>query len=487
MKNTLFLLSNHNNNYFFNYSTNSISLIHPLIKLFHEEINKTGKIDKNNYQQDFSKEMIEYYREKYFFFKKHKLIDTNISEIKLVPDISSLQVERQVANLTQLTLEITEQCNYDCTYCAYGELYNDYGEREREHLSFEKIEIFLKKLVKLKKSNINSNNKRVLYISFYGGEPLLNIELIKEVVSFINKAKLEDIIKYSITTNGWYLDKYLDFLIENDFNILLSLDGDVKTNKYRVLHNRKETYSKVFNSAKKIMNKHPLFFENNVNFNSVFSDAGNQNEINAFFEREFDKKTRISTISNSGVTKNKVGMFNEMFKTLKIEKEIKYIPENSRFLNLTKFLRFTLKLEKKSIKSLFNNSTPKHNPTGTCFPFSKKMFITAQGKVLPCERIGHQYELGNVVSSKTNFISYSQIANQYETHFNKMIKLCSNCYRKNDCSQCMFYLNVSNNEKVKCPHFASEIVYTKDLEYYLNEIEENPDSIIESFNKIIVE
>ena len=35
-------------------------------------------------------------------------------------------------------------------------------------------------------------------------------------------------------------------------------------------------------------------------------------------------------------------------------------------------------------------------PTGTCIPFSRKLFVTVNGKILPCERIGHNNFLGSI-------------------------------------------------------------------------------------------
>jgi hypothetical protein len=44
------------------------------------------------------------------------------------------RIEYQLANLRQLTFEITDACNLKCKYCAYGEFYNDYDKREDKKL-----------------------------------------------------------------------------------------------------------------------------------------------------------------------------------------------------------------------------------------------------------------------------------------------------------------------------------------------------------------
>ncbi len=49
--------------------------------------------------------------------------------------ISADDIRYQLANLKQLTFEVTDACNLRCKYCAYGEFYNDYDRRENKTLS----------------------------------------------------------------------------------------------------------------------------------------------------------------------------------------------------------------------------------------------------------------------------------------------------------------------------------------------------------------
>ena len=60
-------------------------------------------------------------------------------------------------------------------------------------------------------------------------------------------------------------------------------------------------------------------------------------------------------------------------------------------------------------------------PTGTCLPFSRKMFVTVNGKILPCERIGQQFALG-IVSEESVNLDLQAIANKYNAYYAKMEK-----------------------------------------------------------------
>lgn len=65
-----------------------------------------------------------------------------------------------------------------------------------------------------------------LHLGFYGGEPLLEIELIKKCVDYIQKNVEGKRITFGITTNGTLLTgEVLQFLYDNDFSITISLDG----------------------------------------------------------------------------------------------------------------------------------------------------------------------------------------------------------------------------------------------------------------------
>jgi uncharacterized protein len=141
------------------------------------------------------------------------------------------RIKYEFANTSQLLFETTNACNLKCEYCAYGELYNNYGTRERDFLTFPKAKNLIDFYINLS-SLLKSHNKK-LSIGFYGGEPLLNFKLIQEVIDYVDNI-IPD-CKFSMTTNGTLLNKYIDYIVEKKFNLLISLDGNFKNNSFRVL------------------------------------------------------------------------------------------------------------------------------------------------------------------------------------------------------------------------------------------------------------
>ncbi len=188
---------------------------------------------------------------------------------------------------------LTESCNSNCRYC-YEKSFNEFDNGLDKRFKFdfsspEKLEIGVEKL----KRFLEKDKKAVLV--FYGGEPLLEIKKIKEIIDRIN-------VPFRMQTNGKLLDKLPIEYIKKIEKILVSLDG----NKERTDYNRgKGTYDKVMENIKKIKeqgyggeliarmcvsSEFPDLFEQvthliNVGFSSVHwqLDAG-------FYKNDFNKE-----------------------------------------------------------------------------------------------------------------------------------------------------------------------------------------------------
>ena len=101
--------------------------------------------------------------------------------------ITSEDVRRCLSNSPQLTFEITDACNLKCEYCGYGKFYSDYDERKSTRLSPQRAKALLDYLGSLWRSELNVSHNQNVYISFYGGEPLMNVPFIKEIISYVEE------------------------------------------------------------------------------------------------------------------------------------------------------------------------------------------------------------------------------------------------------------------------------------------------------------
>ena len=121
--------------------------------------------------------------------------------------ITSEDVKRSLSNSPQLTFEITDACNLRCEYCGYGKSYSDYDERKSTRLSPQRAKALLDYLGSLWGAELNVSHNQNVYISFYGGEPLVNVSFTKEIISYVEELDYPSrSFTFDMATNGILLD-----------------------------------------------------------------------------------------------------------------------------------------------------------------------------------------------------------------------------------------------------------------------------------------
>ena len=123
-----------------------------------------------------------------------------------------------------LCLHIAHACNLSCRYCFAGE-----GEYhgDRSLMSYEVGKKALDFLVK------NSGSRRNLEVDFFGGEPLMNFDVVKRLVAYARSVEEErgKHFRFTLTTNGMLIDdEVIEFCNREMSNVVLSLDGRKEIN-----------------------------------------------------------------------------------------------------------------------------------------------------------------------------------------------------------------------------------------------------------------
>lgn len=426
----------------------------------------------------FSKRELEYYYRKYLFLKDCGYFGEPEEEAFPTGYITGDMVEFWLANTGQLTFETTELCNLNCKYCGYGLIYEGYDKRENIHMDFGAARRLLDYLVEKWNSPLNMSHHKVVYLSFYGGEPLLNIDFIKNVVDYVkSRPALNNRIIFTMTTNALLLEKYMDYLVENKFRLLLSLDGNEKNNGYRVFKNGKPAYKSILKNIFALRDKYPAYFKSHVSFNAVLHNLNSVTEIHRFIKETFNKMPRVGELSYVGIKDETQKDFWKMYTT--INKSFYRDAKNSgnlkkeMFMNLPDYKSMALFLLKYSgfvyedYRHLISHGKYKRQtPTGTCFPFMKKIFVTATGKLMPCETIGHRFYLGKVTADSLE-LDYEAIAASYNGYFEKIARQCNTCYNKSACPTCIFNMNFKGDTPVcddvinysRYAHYIGNILY----------------------------
>ena len=127
--------------------------------------------------------------------------------------------------LTTMVLNVTNQCNLSCTYCyEYGEdkiVETSNGSQPKfmsEETARESVDFMLKE----------SGENKVAYLSFFGGETLMNMSVLKFAIPYARKraAELGKRVEFNLTTNATLLKpEVIDFLVENEVAVTISTDG----------------------------------------------------------------------------------------------------------------------------------------------------------------------------------------------------------------------------------------------------------------------
>ena len=120
----------------------------------------------------------------------------------------------------------------------------------------------------LKEHSQNAENR---HIGFYGGEPLLNFELIERAVEYAKKLFGED-MSFAITTNATLVnDKIAEYFAKNNFNIIISLDGPQEMHDVnRLMVNGTGSFEKTVMGAKKLFEAfHKEGKSSKIGFNTV--------------------------------------------------------------------------------------------------------------------------------------------------------------------------------------------------------------------------
>lgn len=121
--------------------------------------------------------------------------------------------------IKSMCLNVSHLCNLRCEYCfADGGTYNGAAENMSLDVALKAIDMIVSK----------SANRHNLEVDFFGGEPLLNFDVVKKTVEYarsIEKAHNKN-FRFTITTNAMLLnDEIIDFFNKEMYNVVVSIDG----------------------------------------------------------------------------------------------------------------------------------------------------------------------------------------------------------------------------------------------------------------------
>lgn len=316
-----------------------------------------------------------------------------------------------------ININLTPFCNLKCVYCfAQG---GNYGSLEKD-MTEDVLEDLLKIIVENK---TKSNRVR---LEFFGGEPLINLKMIKEILKLCNKLSASEGIEfiYRISTNLTFMnDEILNVLGENNFIVSVSIDGEREVqNLLRPFKNDEGSFDKIMDNVKLIRSKY-----NDLTVVARLTIAQKKipliQNIKSLIATEYFDYVSIypaSVKDEKSAAKTYKYFFDE-----DIEQQIKEVIQNYyQLFNYSKRFKGILEYERVYDQILNGNISVSHCAAGGTY-----FTISGDKSVVPCHRLcGKKEFILNRNSASFNADIINKWVEKVDTHL-----LCQECWARYIC------------------------------------------------------
>jgi len=308
-------------------------------------------------------------------------------------------------------------------------------------------------------------------IAFYGGEPLLNFDLIKHCITYIESKYYGKEIIYSMTTNGTLLNEsVIAFLVEKNFRLLISLDGpkEIHDTHRRFARSDEGSHSIIMDNITKIAKLYPDYYQTKVRFNAVLDSEKGFDYISKFISNEkilSESKFNISYVSED-YTEQEMNFSEKCF----IEREYEYFKfllaklgeitrDKASLLMSRRFFEVYLRcfqgieIEHERIPSKFHHGGP-------CIPGVRRLFIDTRGRLFPCERVSELSEVALLGDIETGIL-LDKVSSAMNLEVVSQSR-CKDCWAYRQCLVCIALADdmhsISDAEIAKkCPYIRDSI------------------------------
>ncbi len=338
--------------------------------------------------------------------------------------------------LSMLTLQVTQKCNLRCEYCVYSGNYEHNRTHSNKKMNFETAKKGIDFLIN---HSMDSNS---ISIGFYGGEPLLEFELIKRCIIYAEEVAEGKELLFSITTNGTLLNNEVaSFLNEHKVSIMISLDGpkEIHDKSRKLALNKMGSFDLIMRNIEEIRKHYPDLYKK-LKFNIVIDPENSLCCLNEFFVNyELVKDLAIRTSLVNGKYDNK-GVPNHFIIESQYERFKVFLYEIGRLNinNISKIYYEQFQNEKVRMKdketTKIGSLGKKGHHSGPCIPGALRLFMNVDGNLFPCERVDETSDdmiIGNI-DSGFNIEKVKRLLN-----IGKLTEEnCKNCWALLHCSLC---------------------------------------------------
>ena len=354
--------------------------------------------------------------------------------------------ERSGNVIKALCLHVAHTCNLNCSYCfaSQGKYHGD-----RALMSFEVGKRAMDFLIE------NSGSRRNLEVDFFGGEPLMNFDVVKQIVAYarsIEKEKGKN-FRFTLTTNGMLIDDdVIDFCNKEMSNVVLSLDGRKEIHdRLRVDYKGNGSYDVIVPKFKKLVEARG---DKGYYMRGTFTHANPDftNDVFHMADLGFTELSMEPVVAKpddpAALTPADIETVKEQYEIL--AKDMLRREQEGRPITFYHYM-----LDLKEGPCIYKRISG-------CGSGTEYMAVTPWGDLYPCHQfVGEEeYKLGNIYDGVTN----EKVREEFRS---------CNAYARPDCKDCWAKLYCSGGCAANAYHASGSItgVYKPGCELFKKRIE----------------
>ena len=306
-----------------------------------------------------------------------------------------------------------------------------------------------------------ANSAEQAAVTFYGGEPLLELDLIERCCRFVEelKAKHGKQIRYQLTTNGTLLStETVARLAKFPMNLLISLDGDaIAHDANRLTCGGAGSHDRIIENIKAMNQIFPDYARTAVGFATTIGSNVSPVAVWKYFDQNIDALNAVThivtTVSSKGTNYWSVQPPSRQWqeemaqlRAIYYRKLVAMDVGRSRFLDGL-FLAPFIKLYRRAMYRSFGS---RMNLNGCCKPGSRRLFVDIAGTFYSCERTEKYQKIGNCDIG----IDDAQVSMLTSIYTDTRTKKCRRCWAQRLCGDC--FASLSCSDRGNDPEYVAE-------------------------------
>lgn len=360
-------------------------------------------------------------------------------EIVMPYDLQYIQEYLDTRRMS-LTLAVTEQCNFRCSYCVYGGTYAHRRTHSPARMPWEiarrAIDDFL----------AHSAEAKGRGLRFYGGEPLQNFPLVRQSIEYVCLERRQTDVQFALTTNGSMLEgEAAEFLARYQVRLGVSLDGPREMHdRYRRQADGSPSWGRVTETLRMFLDKYPEYRRNGLlRFHAVIAPPADFRVLEEFFAScdLFTPHMSLSLGNVSDVDTTVAECFPMDGRVLEGFEAVharfvddmksgafdRHHDQPSHWVQKAMFERAVLAFYKRGYAPPEYPSLPRNlYSLPMCLPGVRRLYVNTDGAYYPCERIQEApaFSIGSVDEG----VSATKVRDLLQTFVDLGKQECRTCW-----------------------------------------------------------